>query len=141
METTIFKQTIENYLKVRANADETFAKAFAKEGKSIDECANYIVNMVEETGCIGFADEDIFGMAVDYYDEDNIDPKYLKANNSIRRIVTNHQLTDEEKAQIEEAKRKEESDRAKEAEANMAKASKAKIEKVNKDHSQQLSLF
>ena len=54
--TEAFKRTIEDYLKVRANTDELFAKAFQKEGKSIDECCNFILQTVKESGCNGFED-------------------------------------------------------------------------------------
>ena len=70
--TEAFKRTIEDYLKVRANTDELFAKAFQKEGKSIDECCNFILQTVKESGCNGFEDEEICCMAVHYYVEDEI---------------------------------------------------------------------
>lgn len=46
-------------------------------------------------------DDKIYGMAVHYYDEDEIDPKYLKKVGGT--VVVNHQvrLTDEEKAELE----------------------------------------
>ena len=100
--TEAFKRTIEDYLKVRANTDELFAKAFQKEGKSIDECCNFILQTVKESGCNGFEDEEIYGMAVHYYVEDEIDPKYLKQMGGT--VVVNHQvkLTDEEKKELEQ---------------------------------------
>ena len=73
-----FKSVIESYLEKRASEDELFAKSYRKEGKSIDECCNFIVAQVKQTGCCGFSDEEIFGFAVHYYDEDNLGeiPKY-----------------------------------------------------------------
>ena len=82
-----FKQTIGNYLKVRANTDELFAEAFAKKGKNLDECCNYILQKVKESGQMGFDDDEIYSLAVDYYDEDDIDPKYLKPISC--KVVTN----------------------------------------------------
>lgn len=96
-----FKQTIENYLQVRANTDELFAQTFAKEGKSIDQCCTYILNKVKESGQMGLADEEIYGLATDYYDEDDIDPKYLKDINA--RVVTNTHI-DKPKPQPQEPK-------------------------------------
>ena len=97
-----FKRTIGEYLQVRANTDETFAKSFAKEGKTLDGCVTFILNTVKESGCNGFDDEEIYGMAVHYYDEDEIDPKYMK--NVGGNVVVNHQikLTDEEKRELEQ---------------------------------------
>ena len=94
--TDTFKKTIQDHLKNRAEIDPLFAVTFAKEGKNIDDCINYIFSTVQKSGCNGFADKEIFSMAVHYYDEDN-----LKAENvNISRVVVNHKviLTDEEKA-------------------------------------------
>lgn len=96
-----FKQTIEDYLKVRANTDEQFAKSFAKPNKNIDECVNFILNTVKESGACGFDDEEIYGIAVHYYDEDDVDPKYLKGING--KVVVNHkpELKPEDIAELE----------------------------------------
>lgn len=85
-----FKQTIKDYLTVRANTDELFAKSFAKPGKSIDECCNYILNTVKASGCNGFEDDEIYGIAVHYYDEDNLDKNYLKNVGSLVFLNTNY---------------------------------------------------
>ena len=91
-----FKKTISEYLQVRANTDEQFAKSFAKPNKNIDECINFILNTVKESGACGFDDDEIYGIAVHYYDEDEVDPKYLKGING--NVVVNHkpQLTAED---------------------------------------------
>lgn len=91
-----FEKTIKAYLDKRADEDELFAKSYAKEGKSIQQCCNFIISEVRKTGRHGFADEEIFGMAVHYYDEDDLgEIKSVNAN-----VVVNHeiQLTEEEKA-------------------------------------------
>ena len=67
-----FEQAIKTYLGSRAKTDELFAQTYKKENKSIEECCRYIIQEVKKTGRQGFADEEIFGMAVHYYDEDNI---------------------------------------------------------------------
>jgi len=90
-----FKHTIQEYLDVRAKTDELFAKAYAKPNKSIDECITYILNEVQRSGCNGFDDDEIYGMAVHYYDEDNLD-----AGKKINcKVVVNHvvELTEKEK--------------------------------------------
>lgn len=93
-----FKQTIQKYLEERAVSDPLFAVTYRKEKKNLDECVTYILNEVKKSGCNGFADEEIFGMAVHYYDEDNIKvgDKGINAN-----VVVNHKvkLTEEEKAE------------------------------------------
>lgn len=91
-----FKTTIKAYLENRAANDELFAETYAKEGKNIDDCVTYILNQVKASGCNGFADDEIYGMAVHYYDEDKIEVgKPIQAT-----VVVNHtvELTDEDRA-------------------------------------------
>lgn len=91
-----FQKVIKAYLDKRASEDELFAKSYAKEGKSIESCCNFIVSEVYKAGRQGFADDEVFGLAVHYYDEDTLGE--IKAVNA--RVVVNHeiQLTEEEKA-------------------------------------------
>lgn len=67
-----FKNIIKTHLDDRAKEDVLFAKSYQKENKNIDECCNYITNEVKKTKRQGFADEEIFNLAVHYYDEDDI---------------------------------------------------------------------
>jgi hypothetical protein len=67
-----FEQAIKTYLDNRAKEDQLFAQTYKKENKSIEECCKYIIQEVKKTGRQGFADDEIFGMAIHYYDEDNI---------------------------------------------------------------------
>lgn len=67
-----FKNVIKAHLDSRASTDALFAKSYAKENKSIDECCNYIISEVRKTKREGFADEEIFNLAIHYYDEDEI---------------------------------------------------------------------
>lgn len=67
-----FEQAIKSYLDNRAKEDTLFAKTYAKPHKSIEECCRYIIQEVKKTNRQGFADEEIFGMAIHYYDEDSI---------------------------------------------------------------------
>lgn len=95
-----FKQVIENHLKGLAEKDELFAATLKKENKNINDCITYIFNTVQKSGCNGFTDDEIFGMAVHYYDEDD-----LKPGNKIKmNVVVNHkvELSNDE---IEEAKK------------------------------------
>ncbi|NDV94785.1 hypothetical protein D0T84_07610 [Dysgonomonas sp. 521] len=95
--TDIFERTIHTYLVQRAASDELFAEKYANPQKSIDDCVTYILNTVQKSGCNGFADDEIYSMAVHYYDEDNIEVgKPMNAH-----VVVNHvvELTEEEKEQ------------------------------------------
>lgn len=93
--TDYFKQTIQTYLENRASTDELFAVRYADPKKNIDDCTTYILNQVRASGCNGFADEEIYSMALHYYDEPDIEVG--KSANC--RVVVNHtiELTEEEK--------------------------------------------
>ena len=90
-----FKHTIEGYLISRAETDELFALSFNNPDKSIDDCITFILNSVKQSGCNGFTDDEVYSMAVHYYDEPNIEI----GNPIICRVIVNHtvELTPEEK--------------------------------------------
>lgn len=93
--TDVFKKTIEAFLNGYASKDPEFDKKFRSEGKSIDDCVTYILNTVQKSGCNGFTDDEIFGMALHYYDEEKIEiGKPIDC-----KVVVNHiiELTEEEK--------------------------------------------
>ncbi len=96
-----FKATIQAHLESVAAQDTLFAKTMAKENKNIDDCITYILNQVQKSGCSGFADEEIFGMAIHYYDEDDIK---VGENVNSGRVVVNHvaELSAEEIAEAKE---------------------------------------
>jgi len=92
-----FKNTIKAYLDNRASEDALFAVNYAKQGKTLDECITYIFNTVQKSGCNGFTDEEVYSMAVHYWDEDNIEV----GKDFDCRVVVNHtvQLSEKEKQQ------------------------------------------
>ncbi len=98
MKTTLaFKNTIQAYLDGRALIDPLFAQSYAKENKNIDTCITYILNTVQKSGCNGFTDDEVYSMAIHYYDEDTLDTgKPINCS-----VVVNHtvELTQEEKEQ------------------------------------------
>ena len=94
-----FKQTIQTYLKNRAASDPLFAPVYANPDKNIDDCVTYILNTVKASGCNGFADDEIYSMALHYYDEPDIE-----VGSQINgKVIVNHtiELTPEE---IEQAR-------------------------------------
>ena len=96
--TDYFKQTIQSYLQRRAQEDELFALRYANPKKNIDDCITFILNYVKQSGCNGFADDEIYSLAMHYYDEDDIDIGKPLTN---CKGVVNHTivLTEEEKAE------------------------------------------
>lgn len=96
-----FKATIQDYLEYRAETDDLFAPRYADPNKNIDDCITYILNEVQRSGMNGFADDEIYSMAVHYYDEPDIEV----GKPTDCRVVVNHvvELTEDEKR---EARRK-----------------------------------
>ncbi|MCX4295303.1 MULTISPECIES: PcfK-like family protein [Muribaculaceae] len=95
--TMAFADTIRHYLEKRAESDALFAVKFANPSKSVEDCATFIINEVKKSGCNGFTDDEIFGMATHFYEEDEIE-----VGNPINcKVVVNHtvELTEEEKEQ------------------------------------------
>ena len=95
-----FKRVISQHLESVALNDSLFAETLKKENKNIDDCINYILNTVQKSGFHGFEDDEIFGMAIHYYDEDE-----LTGGQAVQcKVVTNHtvKLTEEE---MQEAKK------------------------------------
>lgn len=92
-----FKQRIQAYLEELSEVDERFAVKFWNPNKKIDDCITYILNCVKQSECAGFEDDEIFSMAVHYFDEENIDiGKPLLCDVRIDHAV---ELTEDEKAQ------------------------------------------
>jgi hypothetical protein len=67
-----FKARISEHLQEVAQTDKLFAVTLQKPNKSIDGCISYIYSEVKKTGRCGFNDDEIFQMAIHYYDEDSI---------------------------------------------------------------------
>ena len=92
-----FTRTIAEYLNLRAATDPLFAPNLAKPHKNIEDCITYILKQVQQSGCNGFEDDEIYSMAVHYYDEDDLEVGSPVACH----VVVNHTivLTEEEKAE------------------------------------------
>ena len=83
-----FKQTIKNYLDNRAAEDKLFRAKYETTTRTIDDVATYIFNEVQKSGCCGFADEEIFSMAVHVIDEPTLEiGKPLNGS-----VVVNHHI-------------------------------------------------
>lgn len=130
-----FKNTIQSYLEQRAEYDELFARSYRNPLKNIEDCCTYILNTVQKSGCKGFDDMEIFGMAVHYFDEADIE--IGKPINC--KVVVNHtvELTEEEKAQA----RKEAIKRAESEAYNRMMKRKTTPKKENSNNEQMTLLF
>lgn len=126
----IIKKALKQYLDDRAQSDALFAQSYAKEGKTIDDCANFVIGEVKKRASGGqyvATDEEVFGLAVHYYDEDNVK---VESSGGVQ-IVSNYQLTDEDKAQLDaEAQEKAKESYLREAENKAKKALEKKQERA-----------
>lgn len=100
-----FKQTIKAYLDERAKNDELFAVSYAKENKNMDDCVTFILNQVKRSKCMGLTDEEVYSLAVHFFDEEDIEIGNPIACN----VIVNHtvELTEEEKAKARQEALKE----------------------------------
>ena len=92
-----FTRTIAEYLNLRAATDPLFAPNLAKPHKNIEDCITYILQQVQQSACNGFEDDEIYSMAIHYYDEDDLEVGSPVACH----VVVNHAivLSEEEKAE------------------------------------------
>lgn len=71
-----FEQVIKSYLDKLSKEDKLFAKVYAKSNKNLEECINFIKSEAEKRAkngrCLVMTDEEVYGLAVHYYDEDEI---------------------------------------------------------------------
>lgn len=88
-----FKELIKNYLDNRAKEDELFRAKYETTTRTIDDVVNYIFHAVQQSGCCGFSDDEVYSMAVHAIDEPDLE---IGCN-----VVVNHhiELTEEEKAE------------------------------------------
>ena len=108
MATNDFKNVIQSYLEERAKSDELFAVSYKKPGKSIGECCDYIIGEAKKRGnAVAMTDNEVFGLAVHYYDEDNIKVNEVsgayKVSAPTATPVPKVELTEEEKKAAHEA--------------------------------------
>ena len=99
-----FKKAITEHLYKMAIESPEFREKAKNPEKDIDKCLDYIVSEVKRTGRQGFADDEIFSMAVHYYEEPN-DQLKIDGKASQCKVVVNYeiQLTESEK---EEARKR-----------------------------------
>lgn len=141
------KDAIKVYLDERAKNDEQFAHSYAKANKNIDECFDYVIGEVRKRGnAVYMTDAEVFGLAVHYYDEDDIKINKLPKGTKVSASAQAVELSEEDKAKAYEQAVKEYRqlciDRMRAAEEQKAKklAERRKVERERSKHAEQ-SLF
>ena len=148
------RKKVDNWLKVIADyllTRDDIKDSLDKENKSLEECGNYILQEAKKKGNqVAMTDEEVFSLAVHYYDEDDIivkqtskadvkvaaakDDKPLKPLAEYRKEVEQKKSVDIDKI-VEERVNKKLAE-IKKAEQEKKEKRKAKKQKVN-----QVSLF
>lgn len=141
------KDAIKAYLDERAKKDEQFAQSYAKANKNIDDCFDYVIGEVRKRGnAVYMTDAEVFGLAVHYYDEDDIKINRLPEGTKLSASAPAVELSEEDKAKAHDQAVKEYRqqciDRMREAEEQKAKklAERRKAER-EKNSTLQPSLF
>jgi hypothetical protein len=92
-----FKEIIQNYLEQRKAEDALFREKAERINRPIDDIITAILNYVQKSGCCGYSDEEIYGLATHFAEEETIEiGKPIQG-----QVVVNHHidLTEEEKAE------------------------------------------
>lgn len=100
---TPFENAIKEYLDARAKEDVKFAEKYSNEKKSIEECCRFILGEMKKKaagGMYGATDAEVFGLAVHYYDEEDIKVE----KNVSAEVVINRELTEDEKRELDKSK-------------------------------------
>lgn len=131
-----FKETIQKYLEQRVAEDPLFAPKFANPKKSVDECCRYILREARKRGtAVAMSDAEVFGIAVHYYDEEDIKVEKESSGCSVSSSSYKVELTEEEKKSAREAAIK------RLAEEQYQSLKKRPAKKKVEDSVQQMSLF
>lgn len=131
-----FKESIKAYLDKRASEDELFAITYEKENKNLDECCNYVMKCAKDGGCAGYSDDEVFGWAVHYYDEDDI--KNIKPISGKVIINKSVELSEEDKAEaMREAKEEAKKNLSENIELSPEEIQAAKAQAIDKIASDQ----
>jgi hypothetical protein len=130
--TKYFEQCIGKWLEEEKKKDETFERKVEESKKDVAGCCNYILQKVKASKQCGYADEEVYGMARHYFDEDDV--KDPGAQGGVRVVVSGHiDLTDSEKEEAKaQAVRNYEAELRKKAIEEEAKAKKADDERKAK---------
>ena len=86
---TEFETAIKTYLDSAAEKDELFAKAYRNPKKNIKDCCTYLMNEAKKAaknGSIACKDDEIYGLAMHYYDEEDIEVGEVPVNVEVVQV-------------------------------------------------------
>lgn len=104
METKSLNDVIVAYLERRAAEDALFSSKLSNPKKSVGECCQYILGEACKRGnAVFMSDEEVYGLAVHYYDEDDIKVEKVSSRCRVSSSTAKVKLTEEEKNTAREA--------------------------------------
>lgn len=105
---TSFETAIKTYLDSVAEKDELFAKSYKKANKSVKECCAYIMGEAQKAaqgkGKIACKDEEIYNLAMHYFDEDDIKVEAAPKVQAVHVPDSNLIITPKEKTKTKKTK-------------------------------------
>lgn len=97
-----FCAVIKRALDLRAEQDSVFKEKLQNKGKSIEECCEFIASQVHKSGYTMLSEEEVYGIAAHYYDEEELEKWEKAPSGSV--VVPNYK---ELEAEISEARKAE----------------------------------
>ena len=86
---TEFETAIKTYLDSAAEKDELFAKAYRNPKKNIKDCCTFLMNEAKKAaknGSIACKDDEIYGLAMHYHDEEDIEVGEVPINVEVVQV-------------------------------------------------------
>ena len=109
-----FESAIQKHLENRAKSDPLFAETYKKENKSIKECCNYIYSQARKfakgSNSVGIDDATVYGWAVHYYDEDDIQVDKVQEPTEVVTPVAEPAKVDQPKPQLKSQQKRKRGD-------------------------------
>ena len=129
-----FELAIKSHLDKIASEDPAFAEKYRTkcdvEQDSIEKCCNYIISEVQKLKRQAMTDEEVFGMAMHYFDED---VKFDGKAPQCKVVVSHESLSEEDQERIRRQAQEEiERDAVEQAKKKILEAKKQEEEKARK---------
>lgn len=106
LDLTAFEEAIKQFLDQYATEDVEFGKKYANPKKSISECCTYICQEVGKNRkgakCVACTDEQVYGMAIHYYDEEEIK---VETHQTPVTVATSQTASDSSEKQTEKQRK------------------------------------
>lgn len=95
----LFEDAIRQYLDQRAETDNLFAIRYASPSKSVTECCQFIINEVKHQGVNVMTNDEVFSLALHYFDGDCTEEEIGKPINC-KVVVSKPELSEEDKEEL-----------------------------------------